>query len=562
MTRRATAAALGVVAALLGLAGLAGHGLQIAPLVRLAAPGSAALDLASALCLVAGGLLLAWIARPSRAPGSGRLIAALVGGAVALIGILMLIENATGIALGVDYASLQTWLGRDDPTPGRMAANESIGYALIGAALALFPRVAGPNAGLALRVVAGLVAGFGIAALFAGLPALDLAAGWQGAAIMGPQSALGLTALAVRFWFAMPALASNFAGAEEAEVEHVVTIATVVLVAGGAGLVVVQKRVERLIVDHLNEQLSNRATLIASQLDERVERASMVATRPLLVSALQRALADPGDAGARTNLRAIAESYLPYGFSALEFQDLSGRTLAFAGTKREAVELAVGAQLRYRTQLVWQNGFRVRTELAVRDGDALVGRVIAEQPLWILTRQSFDPGAWGETGDAGICAPVGTDAAACFPTRFRKRPFTAQRMVDGAPTAMNRALDGEFGVQKAIDEKGNSMIAAFQPIGTTGLGIETRVARAEVDKPIRDQFVVTVPLVLALVAAGIAVMRWRVRPLVRRIVATRREALTNAARFRAASEGSLDAFSRSTRCAAPIMRSSTFASRI
>ena len=551
MRRVVLSRALGLVAALIGLSGLAGHALHSATLVRPGLPQGATLDLASAFCLFAAGLLVFWLARPAWMFGpplrASRWVAAMVGGAVAAIGLGMLIENATGIALGIDFASLQTWAGSEDPLAGRMAGNESLAYLLVGGALAFHPRAAGPVAGLALRAESGLAAAFAAAALLSGLPALDLMAGWQGDAIMGPLSACGLLLLATGTWLLLPRLSAEVAGSEEAEVEHVVIVATIVLsvvalVASGVGLVVVQKRVERLIVDHLNEQLSNRATLIASQLDERAERAAIIASRPLLQEALQRGAANPSDVAAREQLRDIAQSYLPHGFSAVAMQDLSGNTLATAGTFGSASDFAVGVSLRYRAQLLWQNGFRVRAELPVRDRGALIGRVVAEQPLWILSRQSFDPGAWGESQDADICAVSGDDAMACFPTRFRERTFVAPRIVAGHRSAMSRALDGESGVQKFVDERGRPMIAAFQPIATTGLGIQTRIARVEVDKPIRDQFVITVPLVLALVAAGIAVMRWRLRLLVRQMVATRHAALANAARFRAASEGSLDAF--------------------
>jgi len=79
-------------------------------------------------------------------------------------------------------------------------------------------------------------------------------------------------------------------------------------------------------------------------------------------------------------------------------------------------------------------------------------------------------------------------------------------------------------------------------LDVTGLGMVINLDNAEVNPPLGRRFGGAVLLPMALVAAGVLLLRQRLRPLTEALVAAREEATRVANQFKAAAESSLDAY--------------------
>jgi diguanylate cyclase (GGDEF)-like protein/PAS domain S-box-containing protein len=104
------------------------------------------------------------------------------------------------------------------------------------------------------------------------------------------------------------------------------------------------------------------------------------------------------------------------------------------------------------------------------------------------------------------------------------------------------ALSGQTGVTARLDFRQLQVVAAYAPVGGTGLGMVLKVDSDELYAPARRQFLVALPVIALIVVAGLWVLRLRLRPLVQALVSTRQVAQANEARFIAAMESGLDAF--------------------
>jgi len=114
--------------------------------------------------------------------------------------------------------------------------------------------------------------------------------------------------------------------------------------------------------------------------------------------------------------------------------------------------------------------------------------------------------------------------------------------VDGRALPMSRALDHETGISETLDYRQHRVLAAYGPVGFSGLGMVIKIDAAELNQPLGRRFVSAMALLFVLVTAGAWLVRRRLRPLTHALIDAREEARRVAAQFRAAAESSLDAY--------------------
>src|SRR5260370_18791176 len=126
--------ALSICAAvsLVGVGVLAGWHLHLRPLIQVV-PGTIPIQYNTALCFLTlgvGGLALV-------SQRGHRVLPAVVGAFVALMGALVVFEYITGTSLGIDTALFYPWERTLSADPGRMALTTAISVFLTGDALVL-----------------------------------------------------------------------------------------------------------------------------------------------------------------------------------------------------------------------------------------------------------------------------------------------------------------------------------------------------------------------------------------------------------------------------------------
>jgi signal transduction histidine kinase len=191
---RGPALAAGVVVVGVGAVQLYGWLSHTVHLIQLR-PGQVPMQFNTALCFVLLGIAL--VALPTR----WFRIAAVPATIAGVLGILTLVEYGTGRSLGIDRLLFDPWLTTGVDSPGRMARNTALCFAIFGLAIALFVLTGrrGGRMPLVVGIAASLVAGLALVALFGYAGGVSTAYTWRTSTAMAPLTALVLLVLAGGF---------------------------------------------------------------------------------------------------------------------------------------------------------------------------------------------------------------------------------------------------------------------------------------------------------------------------------------------------------------------------
>lgn len=531
--------AAGVLVLLLGVSGLAGYLLHVAPLVQFPQQDAAPVAPASfALMVIAGAALMSVGFRPQETRLSTMLAVLIV-----LLAGTHLVETVFGLPGVLDFPELEAWLPRPGMDPGRLGPLSSLAFAAFGIALGLAPRAQSRRQALTVVVLTVVAGAAGLFGLIGNILSLDFLYTWHGYPRMPLHNGIALLAAGCGLywiWHHQPAFlrARPRTDAEQLVVMVVVAVAVVTALAGLAAFKVMQDRLEALVGGELRERVADRATYIGAELSAFEARANLVADTPAVTALCARLLQNPGDTAAARELELMAAKFLPAGFGAIRFAAPNGTVWATLGEFQSHPALALPIKSHPGLVLLWSDGFFLRSERSLFQNGVPVGTLTSEQPADTLTRLSAAAGAWGESGEILLCGP-GTPGPSCAPTRFYPHPFHMTPMEP--PLPMQRALSGEAGVTKLNDFRNHPALAAFRPVADTGLGLVVKIDLDEIYAPIRHGFEVLLPLLLALILAAALIVRHRVNPLFAHIQAAQELAARSANQLREAVEGSGEA---------------------
>lgn len=470
--------------------------------------------------------------------------ATLLGVLIALLAVeewtVLLFDLSPALSLPELHRPLQP----DYPHPGRMAPNTALCFFLIGTALAAYARWRTAlnaawvqRAGTAVMAIGALgVIGYSLQ--------LEYLYGWSGVVRMAVHTGVGMVVLGIGLWSVAAARAGSAVVSDGKEVDGVYRTSTSLLVLVGAsagigGMAFLQDQVQQQARNDLSHMAAADIVLFDEIIEHRSIRAAVADEASPLAARLRSLGQTTQAAGAVEELRAWAAGLQSYGVASVGV-DVNGRHWLLAGVPaRPTMQIALRGK--YPGWLLWQDGYILRRTLPVHDGAGLVGTLTTDQPLDILTSVNRSVVGLGDTGETAVCSgdPVQVH---CFPLRSRPRPFSTKRVVAGRPIPMDFALRGLSGSTIALDYRRRRVVAAYGPIGDTGLGLVVKRDIADVYAPIRHQFERIVVLLLAMIAAGMWILRRRLKPLLRALEESRTQACASSARFQAAVESNLDAF--------------------
>jgi diguanylate cyclase (GGDEF)-like protein len=289
-------------------------------------------------------------------------------------------------------------------------------------------------------------------------------------------------------------------------------VATVSLIAFGLS----QGRTEQLMSDQMTMLSQNRRSFFENALAAHVGKALQAASRPAIIVDVRK-VSQHGSLAIDPNrelLDASAKSFLDFGFSALAYVDADDKTLASHGDFVKQPEQSIALEGKFESTLLWKNGYVLHTKLPMADKDGLAGYLISEQRMDELTAMHRDAIRTGQTGDMVVCG-LRSDKQICFPIRWNAKAASYNAYVDGKALPITRAVKGETATEMTSDFRRQRVLAALGPIGTTGLGMASKMDLWELYLPIRKQFFQAMPFLAALVAGSIWLMRKKIEPLVK-----------------------------------------------
>jgi PAS domain S-box-containing protein len=306
----------------------------------------------------------------------------------------------------------------------------------------------------------------------------------------------------------------------------------VTLLAGVTVFVVMERHAEGLLSKSLQMSLKNRLQLIQTEIGGGYDRTLLITTHPLLMDLMQRVTTGGDQGPALGELHTIADSFLQSGLTAIALFDKDGRELAHAGSFAQKSELTVPLNLPGRVQLMWEGQLLLHVESDMQQAGRVVGKVITESSLPTTTSALKDASFLGETGEPGLCAPLGLNMQ-CFPTTLNPKSFTlAKRSAQGVSTPMTHALEGETGFITTKDYRKQEVVAAYAPVGDLGLGMVLKMDSTELYAPVWSQLRYLIPLLVGVLAIALLALRWLLAPLVNRLVRSEAQAQEASASLR------------------------------
>ncbi len=338
---------------------------------------------------------------------------------------------------------------------------------------------------------------------------------------MAIHTAAGLCCLAIGLWYAAGHIPSA-RGSLLRENDRITLVAALVLVAtifaAGIGtFAIMQERVQGLVRDDLQLALARRTETFEDLILLRESSALIAATRPAVMRNLRAIRAGRDDGSHIANVKAVIDSFVKQGFSAIAYRDADGRVVASGGAFAETPQMSATLKTAQRAELLWDDGFKLRHRIAMLDGEGKAGEMVGDQPLQVLTRLTHQAPGRGSTWDMGICVRRASDLQ-CFPQRLNPKVFSVPLAnVEGVLLPMTRAVAGESGTIITKDYRTQNVVAAYGPVKDLGLGMVVKVDTAEVLQPVRDELIVGLGLLLVFVATGTLLLRFQVRPLATRL---------------------------------------------
>ncbi|HTD29672.1 MAG TPA: diguanylate cyclase [Xanthomonadaceae bacterium] len=471
-------------------------------------------------------------------------IATLFGVLVALLAVEELCVLIFDISPALSLPQLHRPLQPDYPHPGRMAPNSAVCFLLFGAGLLASLRSRYESIMEWVQRAAIAVLAIGLLGVIGYSLRLEYLYEWTGVTRMAVNTGVGMVVLGIGLWNLAHTRAGVVPISDGTEVAGVYRAATLLLLvalacAGIGGFAFLQGQVEQQMRSDLMHMTVDRILMFSQVIEDRSGRAQFASDDDDLARQLRKLQLAPQDPTPLGALQTWALSLRANEFSSVSVET-GGRQWQLDGDSARPT-LTVALHGSYPGWLLWQDGYVLRRSLPVHDAAGEVGTLITEQRLRPLNIVAATTNRLGKTGEMGVC---GADAKTlhCFPLRSSAQPFSTLRVVGGQPLPMDYAFRGKSGAIVALDYRQHRVLAAYGPVGDTGLALVVKRDIEEIYTPIRKQFQRIMFFLGALLLFGLWLMRRRLRPLLRMLEDSRAQARASSARFEAAVESHLDAF--------------------
>ncbi len=506
-------------------------------------PGFSETALVASILFLASGIacmLLGTDRKAAFGPSSRKVVL----GCVVLLGAfptLMLMEHLADVNLGIDFVRAGVGPTPTNPFPGRISPNACVAFAFGACAFQILLR---PATRLRRRLAMGLIVGvslIGAAGCIGYVLNLEQLHRLGSANRMPLPVAYGLALLSVGLWL----LHERWIAEPSAGIQHheqrigqrsIAVLCGVAIAAGVGGFAVLQRAYEQSEAKGLLLTATTNADGLTNTLEVSAWFPRIVATRPVVVRALDELRSKPGDPENVQRLRRVGQDFLTAGVSGVRFESNSGSEVVTVGkliVEPDDVTLALSPGFA-GSKLVWKDGYMLFSQHPVMVQGVEVGRIVTEQALPLFDTLVANIRRASDSSDALVCNRV-DNIASCVPSRFYAKPFVVPMWrADGQPNLpMNRALLGQVGVLVTRDLRGIAVVAAYAPIGSTGLGLVVKANVETALAPLRERLNMLGLLLAGLVAVGWWALRSQVRPLVAQLAAAQREIASSEKRQRA-----------------------------
>jgi diguanylate cyclase (GGDEF)-like protein len=463
---------------------------------------------------------------------------------------LILLVSIIAISIDVWLAFDQTGFGENTPASNSVILHPPaiLGFLVISGLLWILTNVPDVRIGRYLQIGTALLATGGILILLSMLLNMDYLYTTDRSKPLPIVGSLLFILIAIGFWGVWRLPINELSSANEIDSHRIywtldILVTFIVALVAMIAFSVAQGHEEKMLMHQLTIIGKDKRDFFEAVLQSHIEKARLVSSQPALVNFVKNYSMASSEGGGGSNndhtrskakhaaitasIDAAVQSFVANGFISIALTDTAGNIMSSAGKATIDPEQKLPLWGQSGIELLWQDGYILRTYLPLRDVTGSAGFFVGEQRLYELTQMHQEAIQEGETGDMMVCALVDMQQD-CFPFRWRKKSSTLSAYIDGKPLPLTRAVYGESSTDIRLDFRQRRVIAATGPIGSTGLGLAVKKDMVELYAPIRRQFFIALPFLLLLVGASIWIIRAIVHPLVNALDQSRSEMKTMA----------------------------------
>lgn len=458
------------------------------------------------------------------------------------------VELVFGRELGIEFLA-EAWIGQTKPI-GHMSPLTMIGFLVFVIGIIASQRASNHKFLMLTRALTYtlLVIGLGVAIgywlnfrVFFVSEYLATGLVW-----MSLPTAIGMTLLGVGLW---GVLLRERQGVEPAPTDiraaqiyraTIIALTATSIATGVAGLQFLERSIVGQATSSMKPLLDSRRSYIDSTLENYTRHALVADSDSALKAAAIPLLGDTANKTALAQATRLAEPLLALGFTGIGLENNSRRRV-IAG--RLLADTATVYRLKGENDvaLSWDQGYFLRLRIPLNRGND-AGFLVFEQALPEMDKLFDEGNRWRETGSMPMCARLDQTRLLCFPQREQSGMYVVPDKLKGVPVPMAYALENKTGVEPLIDYRGHDVLAAYGPVGDTGLGLVVRMDLAELYLPLKKQLLLALPFIAILVGLGLWVVRFRVKPLLLDIASAHASESAARARFDVAMQSIPDGF--------------------
>ncbi len=295
------------------------------------------------------------------------------------------------------------------------------------------------------------------------------------------------------------------------------------LLAGTVVFLVMQRHAEALLSQSLQLRLISSVQQTQTEIRGGFDSSVLISNRLHLIKHVLRINARADDTAALKQIELVARTFSQVGFSAISVYGKNGQELIRLGVFTQQPKLAVPLNFPQPVQLLWDGQLLLRAVVEIKNEGHVIGKVMTELPLPVTMGVLQDAAQLGVSGDHPLCALINVKMH-CFPTVLTPKAYTSPlRSPQGMRLPMTYALDGETGFVTAEDYRNVKVVAAYMPVGDLGLGMVLKIDSAELYAPVRYQLRYLIPLLGGLLVIALLLQRWRLTPLLARLLSSEAE---------------------------------------
>ena len=502
----------------------------------------------TALCFVLSGLALL---RCSRFPGQTVPVAqGMITWLILLLVGAELVELLSDQVFGIGHPAAVLFHRTDI---GHISPYTLLGFLAFGIGLLASQRTSSPKTRMLTRTMAGVLLILGSGVLFGYWLKLQYIFEsvylWTGLIWMSIPTAIGMTVLGIGLWML------SFRTGQEARAiatelyaarinrATVIAVAVTSITTAVAGMQYLNQAFIEQASSGMVQLLYARQAYLGNNLDNRTHQALVASLQPDLTRAATALLLNADNKSAMAQMTHLADPLLAHGFTGVGLE--SGKRLSLlAGRMLPDTVHGVRINGGNDVSLIWNNGYflRVRVPLSRAIKSTPEGFLVFEQSLPHLNGIFDQANRWGESGTMPMCTRLDERQLLCFPQREHNGMYVIPDSINGHAIPMTYALAHQTDIKALVDYRGYHVLAAYSPVGDTGLGLVLRMDLTELYAPARKGLLLSIPLIVLLVFAGLWIVRSRVRPLVHQLASAHASEKTASARFDAAMQSTPNGF--------------------